>query len=487
MSSLALWRHLPLVGVLAAVVGIYLPSMNDYFHGDDFIAFVDLTNKPFLRDFWDTLSFHTSSIYWRPLGQLYYRLIYEIAGFNTVAFHIANVSVFLLTLVLLYSFCLKAGFGRAVAISAAATLGLLPNHAVSVAWITNASRELAMLFFLGSLLYVQAAADSHRLRHEAFAAVLFLFAILSDETSLTLAPVLVLYPLLKELGAKTWPRYLLRRAIVYGGMVASLGPLQLIMEQSHSPQQVRSMGLSSRIFDHTWALAGKLVLPVKDGVNLAALTDAQWVAGAVAIAAALLLVVFGSGRARFLVAWTACALAPFTLWLLPIVPARYIYPAAIPFAVLASWAAVSAWTALLASGVWRRLTATPLPLAAATVVAAALVAVAFLSSRATIDRNHAYGLQTERYRVLAEQLPKALPSVPKHGRIVIYYGIWNLAPIWPESILRTLYRDPTLTVINVPPDQMDSGWPQVKLTDRVVYYTGSRFIVPAPAVAGALP
>ena len=186
-------QDLPLLLILLAVTFAYMPSLGDYFHGDDFIAFVDLATKPFFRHMADVITLSDSDFYWRPLGQIYYRILYAVGGLDPVYYHVANLAVFLATLCLLYRFCLRAGFRRPVALGAAALFGLLPNHAISVAWVTNAPREIGVMFFMASLVLLQRALESRRFRDEALAFAAFVLAGLSDETILGLAPVPVLY------------------------------------------------------------------------------------------------------------------------------------------------------------------------------------------------------------------------------------------------------------------------------------------------------
>jgi hypothetical protein len=185
---------------------------------------------------------------------------------------------------------------------------------------------------------------------------------------------------------------------------------------------------------------------------------------------------------RFLVLWTLLALSPFTIWRTPIAPARYVFMAAVPFAIIAAWLLVSIGGAVLRSRPWVRWFA---PRRTLSLVAVGLVLAAFgllggMFTSMTIDRNNTFARESEPYRVLAEDMPKAVPVLPKGSRVVIYYGVWTGLPIWPEAVLRTVYHDPTLSVVNVPRRQVEAGTPLRGSKDTVVYYTGSGFIVSAP-------
>jgi hypothetical protein len=467
--------HWALLAILAGTLAVDLPSFGDYFHGDDFLAFVDLVSKPPLRFLGEVLAFEDSNFYWRPLGQVYYLLIYNAFGLDALAFSIANLLVFAVTIALLYAFCLKAGFGKPVAVGAAAFFAFFPNHAVSVAWITNAPRLLAAMFFLASLLAIDRGIVSGRRRFEVLAVLLFTLSVLSDEVALALAPVLFLYALWREGRQRGWLRRAAVRAVFIGAAAGFFLPLNYLLAADSHSEVVRFGGHVPR---QAWALVSKLVLPIQDGTGHEDILDAQWVAGAAAIALAAVFLIAGSARLRILVVWMACALAPFSLWLVPIAPPRYVYLAAMPLAITVSWAAVTILTPLLALRPrLPALGAVPAGLA----LAALLVAAAALpAGGVTAQRNAAYGRQAEPYRELAQGLPAALRDVPKGGRIIIYYGVWKGFVFWPEAVLRTVYKDPALKVLNLDYDAASSATLPIRKDDRVVYYTPRGFIA-APA------
>jgi len=98
----------------------------------------------------------------------------------------------------------------------------------------------------------------------------------------------------------------------------------------------------------------------------------------------------------------------------------------------------------------------------------------------TVDRNAAFARDSETYRILARGLPEALPAIPEHSRVVIYYGIWTGFYVWPDAVIQTTYRDRTLSILNVPRGQVEAASPRRRPTDMIVYYTGNGFIAAAP-------
>jgi hypothetical protein len=476
-------RHWALLASLAFVAAVYAPTLNDYFHGDDFLAFIDLASKQPLAHLWDVIRFQDSNIFWRPLGQAYYLAVYEAFGLNEVAFHAASIAVFLATLVLVYVFCLKAGLGRMVGVGAVIILGIFPNHPLSVAWTTAAPRFIGVMFLMAAVVLVQHGVSTRRVRYEVLAVLAFILACLADETLALLAPVPVLVGLVSEQRVGRWLLRAAIRCLPFAAVALVIVYLQTAVGPSHDPT-LKVVRVGDHMLHNYWALSAKLVLPVKDGVAAQDIAPEQWIAGGVAGLVGLHLLIAGSWRVRLLVVWVVLGLAPFSLWVEPITPSRYVYMAAVPFAVLLSWFVVWVLDSIMRLSVWRALPAGRwAALALAPPVIVALVVGALLSARETRARNDAFARQTEEYRILAEQLPKALKDVPPGATIVIYYGIWESYAAWPASVLRTVYKDPTIRFVNVTSDRVDFAAPYVRPNDRVVFYTGEGFIVPLPPAA----
>jgi hypothetical protein len=153
----------------------------------------------------------------------------------------------------------------------------------------------------------------------------------------------------------------------------------------------------------------------------------------------------------------------------------------VPFAILLAWSTASLLGALWR---WRPIAAVQrVGLSSALYLLVALVVGAggTLAAQETIARNDTYARQAEPYRALAESLPKALPSVPPHSRLVIYYGVWDGSFVWQDAVVQTIYKDRTLTTVNVDAELSEelSVIPQPR--DIVVYYTERGFILPSLA------
>src|SRR5688572_11731111 len=312
---------------LLAVVLAYWSSLDGYFHGDDFVAFVDMATKPLGDHLYDAAIFQDNNYYWRPLGQLYYRVIYETAGLQAWVFRVSNLAVFLISLVLLHRLCLNLGLSRVAAIAAVVIFGLFPNHVVSVAWVTNAPRLIAMMFFLLSLLCLGKAIENRSWRLEGAAWLCMVLACLSDEVTIAMAPLPVAYAFFIHHEYRT-PRRLAVRAFAYGAIILALLPLQFMFTPDDEPR-LALFGIGWHMPGQAWALASQLALPLADAnpmdVPEVWMSDTQFAAGAALLAVLGLCVLAGSGKVRFLALWVMAALVPFTLWNVEVVAPRYVY------------------------------------------------------------------------------------------------------------------------------------------------------------------
>lgn len=475
-SAVASWvSRFYILIVLAVTGGIYAPTLNDPFHGDDYVAFTEFKTKTLWAYCHDVFVFKDLNFYWRPLGKVFHRLLYEGFGLDPAAYHVAALIIFLATVACVYVFCLKEGLGRAVALGAAAAFGLLPSHVVGVAWVTNSSRLMAVLFFMLCLLVLQRATSRFKYAVELGALLLFVCAVLSDETALGLAPVPLLYStfvrnrrfdLLPALG----------RLVFYGAMAVALIPMQFTNNINDEPR-LSAYSFGPHVVSRFWALASQLVLPISPSepfdLVLSSIEPEQWGAGLLAIVAGGLLFLVGSRTSRFLVLWTALALAPFTLWDLSYTSPRYVYMAAVPYSVVLSWAVVAVLSfAVRGAASWKpRLPVAPVLTGAA---AFGLAFVLFIAGQSVLDRNDAWGRETEKYGLLADGFRRDLPDVPHGSRIIILYGPWP--DFWATSLAQTIYGDRSLRVVSVPPERVDGPRPALKSNDLVLYFMGGRLI-----------
>jgi hypothetical protein len=318
---------------------------------------------------------------------------------------------------------------------------------------------------LHSLLIILRARDQWLL-HRAAAYCLFLGACLADEVALALAPLPILAIVLGlQTGvgrAEVW-----WRTLPYTVTVAALLPLQFMFTRNDEPRLIK-YHLSWDIVEQSWALLAQLVLPLARSnpmdVPFTGISQLQWSAGAVAAVLGVLLFVTGSTLMRFLLLWILLALAPFALWDYDFVAPRYVYLAAAPFSVL---------TMVIAASIVERMRRSGTRRAATTAIVAAVSVMVALGAIGTIQRNREFERAIRPFELLGVGMKRAVPRIPPGARVVIYFGIWDHFSVWPAVVLQTVYRDPTLRVINVRPRDVRHTRPGPD--DFPVYYVGGQF------------
>ncbi len=252
-------RIVPLA-IAAIVVLAFVPAMqNGFVSLDDRTNFIE--NQSYrgldgshVRWMWTTtLMGHYIPLSWMTLG-----LDYVAWGMNPAGYHLTNVVLHALSAVLLFFLAhrLLAMSSAAEGASdvqltfAAAAAALLwaihPLRVESVAWITERRDVLSCLFlFASTLAYVVAVGRTgvNRMRWYVAAVGLFVAAILSKATSMTLPAVLLLlnvYPLRRLGGSAGWRSVAARRVyleLVPFVIVAAAAALVSILVL-HPPEQL---------------------------------------------------------------------------------------------------------------------------------------------------------------------------------------------------------------------------------------------------------
>jgi hypothetical protein len=152
------------------------------------------------HDMWDldlsSAQVGTNLVYFRPLVMLSYAIDWQLGGGSSVAFHLTNVLLHVLTVLLAGRALLRWSKSPAGALLATAYFALHPARAESAAWISGRPDVLATLGLLLCVEGVHAWQSAARTRSIALFVLGVFVAFASKETAMLL-PVLVLI----ELGA----------------------------------------------------------------------------------------------------------------------------------------------------------------------------------------------------------------------------------------------------------------------------------------------
>jgi hypothetical protein len=186
------WVKALIPGLAAAAV--YVSSFSGVFQFDDYKTIVNYARA---HSFASWLYFFSHHI--RPLLKLSYTLNW-ISGSGLFGFHLFNLAVHIINTVLVYFITLRflsrkeyLPFVNA-AFLAALLFGLHPIQTEAVTYISGRSVSLMTMFYLGSMLaYIKGTeAESHGLVY-LLSPLLFILAVLTRETALTLPLALVLW------------------------------------------------------------------------------------------------------------------------------------------------------------------------------------------------------------------------------------------------------------------------------------------------------
>jgi tetratricopeptide (TPR) repeat protein len=191
--------RLILYGVLLVTALVYLPSLGSGFVGYDdpqqvyenHIVTGGLHFRAVRQSFTSFVMAH-----YQPLVTLSFALEYSLVGPSPTLYHVDNLLLHLVNVLLLYLLLLRILRSRAGAILIAAAFALHPMRVESVAWITERKDVLGGLFYLSSfLLYVLYRRGRSRW-HLAASILLFLLSLLCKAMAVTLAPILLAYELI---------------------------------------------------------------------------------------------------------------------------------------------------------------------------------------------------------------------------------------------------------------------------------------------------
>lgn len=216
-------RFVLLLIILFSVFAVNLNCLhNESFFGDDYTYIV---KNPSIRDTGNIPRFFTDPstmsvvkenwVSYRPLTMLTYALNYRLSGLEPFGYHLFNVMLHLLNVLLVYLIMDRVSGDAFLSLTAAALFGLHPLNSEVVNYINTRSSVLGTSFYLLSFLLYVLRDGLSRSGATAFlfVASLLSFAVsfLAKELGITLPFILILYDqLLKGQGERKG--YLLRAA-----------------------------------------------------------------------------------------------------------------------------------------------------------------------------------------------------------------------------------------------------------------------------------
>ena len=159
-------------------------SVFDEFIQEDWLLVKNYTMTELL----DTLKGPWSSIYrseyFRPLTILSYAIDYKIFKTNFVGIHISHLIYYLIMLILIFRSTYKFSGNNFISVSTICLFLINPINSVHPMIITQRTDVLSMIFILSSFLLMMN-------KKYIFSSILYIFALLSKETSLIYIPFFI--------------------------------------------------------------------------------------------------------------------------------------------------------------------------------------------------------------------------------------------------------------------------------------------------------
>jgi Flp pilus assembly protein TadD len=392
-----------LAALMVLGVAPYFSTLgNSFVYDDDF----QVLQNPYIRNFHHVKQIVTSSVwsfrytkiptnYYRPLMQVQYLLLYQIYGPLAYVFHLGNVLLNVLVVILMFLVTRRLFRSEAIGFLAAAIFALHPIHTEAVAWVAAVSDLQLGVFLLLSFWFFLNLADWRRKRWwtQPMACLCFLLALLSKEPAIAFPIIAAAYQhFFAEDRTQTTRSEKIRRyapiwivAAIY--LTARIGFMGSLIPRLQRPRLPWSQAILSSV-----TLAGdylnKLVWPVKLSALYSFVPTTSWRdPGFIAGAAWLVGIAF-----LFVLLWKRNRMVAFGLvWMMPILaPAlnarwmaanvfaeRYLYVPSIGFCWLIAAGIMAVWNAGgIKQRVWAR-----------AAVAATVVALAGLMTWLILVRN----------------------------------------------------------------------------------------------------
>lgn len=205
----------------AALISLYFlglvhGALSLYFDPDDTMNLYRSWSHPLGSLVKANLLFFLESDFYRPMGSVWYRVIFSVAGFHALPFHAAGILILLTNVFLTYAVASNLSTSREVG-AVAALIGSYAPRMDYLYFDTGFIFDvLCYLFYFSALaLYLRIREQGKTLGAIQLAGlcVLFVCALNSKEIAITLPAVLLLYELLYHRQTKSWIGVLLTGGI----------------------------------------------------------------------------------------------------------------------------------------------------------------------------------------------------------------------------------------------------------------------------------
>ncbi len=130
---------------------------------------------------------------YNPLAFLVYTFIYKFWGMNSGAFHMFNLFFHLVATIAAFRFILELTRRYEAAAIVALFFAVHPMHVSIVTWVSELKTSLYCIFYFYAMVsYIRYVRNDYRVRNLLYTGLLFVLALLSKPSAVTLPPMLFL-------------------------------------------------------------------------------------------------------------------------------------------------------------------------------------------------------------------------------------------------------------------------------------------------------
>jgi hypothetical protein len=187
-------RFAAVVTIAAIPLWLAGAGLGAYFTGDDMMNLYAACQKPWRAVLLDNVAYFSPA--YRPLGQLFYRSLFDLFGFNPLPFRVACFAILFVNLGLLYALARRLTSSREIALLTV-LLGCYHRHFADLYYNTGTIYDLlCFTFYVAALLLYARWRDAGRyLRWGEILVLVALYAcaLNAKEMAVTLPVTLLLY------------------------------------------------------------------------------------------------------------------------------------------------------------------------------------------------------------------------------------------------------------------------------------------------------
>ncbi|MFB3897820.1 MAG: tetratricopeptide repeat protein [bacterium] len=193
LQQLFIHRNITIIFFLLLTISIFFPALFNGFIWDDAAIYDNPVIKSVhgLGDIWFHPVTNTHELHYWPIVYTTFWIEYRLWGDNPAGYHLINILLHTMNVVLLWLILRKIGVGGAGL--CAILFAVHPVHVESVAWAIERKDVLSVFFYLTAFLCYLAYHDNRSWVKYSLSLIFFISALLSKSIAITLPIAILLY------------------------------------------------------------------------------------------------------------------------------------------------------------------------------------------------------------------------------------------------------------------------------------------------------